>query len=295
MIDARRRLGNPTIRDLREPDFQRIASIMLCDTGIDLPLSKLSHVQSRLLRRLKALDLDEFSTYCDLVEDRRNVDERLEMYSVLTTNVTGFFRENHHFDYMRLHCIPALMKRLEMGQEVRIWSAGCSSGEEPFSLALTFLSEIPNISDWDFKILATDIDPLVLSTAAAGVYDNQALRAVPSALRQAYFLPDAVTPDRSRLRPEVRKLVAFRRLNLVEPWPMKRKFDVIMCRNVVIYFGDAAKAEIWARMIAQLHPDGWLFTGHSERLNGQNALEMDLLYTTTYRPKSRMDMMERRG
>jgi chemotaxis protein methyltransferase CheR len=267
---------------LSPEDFQRIASVLRRETGIELSEAKLPLVQSRLLRRLRALRLPDYGSYCRMVEADEAGDERLQMMSVLTTNVTGFFREDHHFRALLKDRIPDLISRLRMGGSVRIWSAGCSSGEEPYSLALTFLEAMPDISKYDFRLLATDIDPAILKIAVAGRYPDNALTGVPDDLRARYF--SEAGDGISVVEPEIRNLVTFRRLNLIEPWPLTRAFDVIMCRNVVIYFGDDTKAEIWSRMVRQLQPDGWLITGHSERLNGSASDEMQLVATTTYRP-----------
>ena len=271
--------------ELCRADFNRIAEVMRREAGIELAASKLPLVQSRLRRRLKALCLTDYASYCDLVETAGADDERLELLSVLTTNVTGFFREAHHFDYIARLRIPDLAARLKAGDAVRLWSAGCSTGEEACSLALTFLDAIPDIARYDFRILATDIAPAVIATAVAGVYARTDLSSVPEHLRAAYFQPDDTPAGEMRIAKAVRDLITYRRLNLINPWPLSRRFDVILCRNVVIYFGDETKAAIWTRMARQLRPDGLLMTGHSERLTGSAAEEMALVSTTTYRPR----------
>lgn len=274
---------NRNIEDLDWRDFSRISDVMQQATGIDLPDSKRPLVQARLLRRLRVMRLTDYSAYCDIIECVENVDERLEMVSALTTNVTSFFREAHHFEYLRTYCLADLSARLKAGGSVRVWSAGCSSGEEPYSLVLTFLASFPDIVNYDFKVLATDINPVVLDVAAKGIYPETALRNVPERLRTTYFDSVSGTDGQCRIRKSARDLIAFRRLNLIEPWPMKRRFDVIMCRNVVIYFCDDTKNAIWARILGQLAPAGVLFSGHSERLSGPASKELKLVATTTYR------------
>jgi len=272
--------------DLNAKDFCRIAGVMQQETGIDLPESKLPLVQARLLRRLRLLGLNTYAEYCAVIEDSRNASERLEMVSALTTNVTSFFREMHHFDYLRESCMGTLASRLKAGGAVRVWSAGCSTGEEPYSLALSFLDAIPDIARYDFKLLASDIDPTVLSTATEGVYAETALTNVSEVSRKAHFENVEGSKGLCRVRKPVKDLVSFRRLNLIAEWPMKRPFDIIMCRNVVIYFGEQTKAEIWGRLVSHLQPDGTLFTGHSERLSGSATNKMKLVGTTTYQVNS---------
>ncbi len=272
--------------DLSGRDFRRIADVMRRDTGIELPENKLPLVQSRIIRRLRALNLNDFQSYCDLIEQSKTGTERLEMLSALTTNITGFFRENHHFEYLRETCIPQLAEAVRAGRPVRIWSAGCSTGEEPYSLGLTFLDAVPDLSQWDFKILATDIDPAVLTMAINGYYSVSQLEKVPKALRERFFLSASTGRDEYQVRPELRDLITFRRLNMIENWPMSKSFDVIVCRNVVIYFGEETKSDIWTRLAQKLVPGGILITGHSERLSGPAACDMRLVSTTTYQHAS---------
>lgn len=270
-------------RTLSAADFRRIATVLQHEAGIELTDGKLPLVHSRLSGRLRSLGLRSYRDYCDFVESAEGQAERLEMLSVLTTNVTRFFREPHHFDYLRRDLIPQLAPILNRGGAVRAWSAGCASGEEPYSLALTFLQEIPDLAQKDFKILATDIDPAILRQAAAGRYSAMSLSQVPQDQKDRYFRPCDQTADNWEVGPQIRGLVTFRRLNLIAAWPFRRPFDLIMCRNVVIYFGAEAKAAVWSRLVGQLRPGGWLQTGHSERLSPEAASLTEPLYTTTYR------------
>lgn len=268
---------------LSTAEFRRIADLLLQEAGIELSEGKLQLVQSRLGVRLRSLGLGSYGQYCAFIEGPDGQAERLEMLSVLTTNVTRFFREPHHFDFLRQGMIPDLLAHLRTGGSVRIWSAGCASGEEPYSLALTFLGAAPDIARYDFKILASDIDPAILRTAAAGVFSGRALAQVPQEQRDTYFTRMTDRPDHWHVAPELRSLIAFRRLNLIADWPFTHRFDVIMCRNVVIYFGTETKARVWSRLLDQLRPGGWLITGHSERLPDQISHDAELLHTTTYR------------
>lgn len=284
---------NRILADLNSRDFLRIAEVMQQEAGIYIPESKLPLVQARLLRRLRLLELNSYSEYCAMVEKSENTSERLKMVSALTTNVTSFFRENHHFEYLRNSCMEILISRLKAGNSVRVWSAGCSTGEEPYSLALSFLEAIPDISRYDFRLLASDIDPIVLRTAAEGIYADTALTGVSESSRKAHFEVVEGSNGLCRVRKPVKDLVSFRRLNLIAEWPMKRSFDIIMCRNVVIYFGEQTKAGIWDRLVSQLRSDGTLFTGHSERLSGPATNKVKLVGTTTYRVNSGNELPER--
>lgn len=275
--------GGSGRRDLSPEEFRRIAALLQREAGIELTEGKLPLVHSRLSGRLRSLGLGSYAAYCDFIEGADGEAERLEMLSVLTTNVTRFYREPHHFDYLRQHMIPDLAQVLRRGGAVRVWSAGCASGEEPYTLGLTFLQEMPDIARYDFRILASDIDPAILRLAAAGTYSLRSLGQVPKGQLEQYFHRNEAASDSWDVGPELRGLITFRRLNLIGTWPFTRQFDVIMCRNVVIYFAAQTKADIWSRMVAALRPGGWLLTGHSERLSEQAAAQTEPLYTTTYR------------
>jgi chemotaxis protein methyltransferase CheR len=261
-------------------DFASIASILHATSGISLSPSKTSLVYSRLAKRLRVLGLESFREYCKLVSGSDGVDERQAMLAALTTNVTRFFREPHHFDYLR-KLMPDLAARAKRGGRVRVWSAGCSSGEEPYSIALTILAMLPNANELDVKILATDIDPVILAKAKDGVYGREALEPVPAELRK-YF--EGVEANR-KFSPvsEVREMIAFRELNLIGQWPMTQKFDVIFCRNVAIYFDEPTQDKLFGRYAEALNPDGRLYIGHSERVNDTRFLSDGL---TAYRLRS---------
>jgi chemotaxis protein methyltransferase CheR len=250
-------------------DFASIAAILHATSGISLSPSKTSLVYSRLAKRLRALGLENFREYCKLIAGSDGVDERQAMLAALTTNVTRFFREPHHFDYLR-KLMPDLAVQAKRGGRVRIWSAGCSSGEEPYSIALTILAMLPNANELDVKILATDIDPIILAKAKDGVYSREALEPVPADLRK-YF--DSIDSGRRYSAcAAVRDMIAFRELNLIGPWPMAQKFDVIFCRNVAIYFDEPTQDTLFGRYADSLKPDGRLFIGHSERVNDPRFL-----------------------
>lgn len=260
-------------------DFATIAATLHADSGIYLPEAKATLVYSRLAKRLRALGLREFSEYCELVTSPDGADERRAMLAALTTNVTRFFREPHHFDHLREHVLSPLVAAARKGQRIRLWSAGCSTGQEPYSMGLVLLGLIPEAVQLDVRILATDIDPVVVQTARDGVYDEESASAIPRELRR-WLTPAADQPGSWQVGSELRRLVSFRELNLLGRWPMKGRFQAIFCRNVAIYFEETTQQQLWDRFAGALAPGGRLYVGHSERAVG-DMLEPDGL--TTYR------------
>jgi chemotaxis protein methyltransferase CheR len=259
-------------------DFTTIAAVLHEDSGIYLPEAKATLVYSRLAKRLRALGLRAFADYCELVTGPEGRDERRSMLAALTTNVTRFFREPHHFDHLRQHVLPPLLQAARKGERVRLWSAGCSTGQEPYSMALTLLGMMPDIAQFDVRILATDIDPVVVGTAREGVYSEDSAAPIPPEMRR--WLSPAAEAGGWRVGEEMRRLIAFRELNLLGAWPMKGRFHAVFCRNVAIYFEDSAQQRLWERFAGVLAPTGRLYVGHSERATA-GVLEQDGL--TTYR------------
>lgn len=268
---------------LTQEDFSTIARIMRDEAGIALSQAKATLVYSRLAKRLRRLGLSSFAEYCELVESDAGAAERQDMMAALTTNVTRFFREPHHFDHLRNMVLPSLVAGARAGKRVRLWSAACSSGQEPYSMALTVLAMLPDAARHDIRILATDIDRTMLATGRAGLYDENEVAAVPADLRERWFEPANNNTPKLRIAEEARHLVAFRALNLVGAWPMAGRFQAIFCRNVVIYFDDETQARIWSRMVPLLDQAGALYIGHSERVSGgaERMLRSDGI--TTYR------------
>ena len=261
-------------------DFKKVAAMLHADAGIVLPESKATLVYSRLARRLRALGLESFRDYCRMVTGAEGADERVQMLAALTTNVTRFFREPHHFEHLKTELLPKLLDGARRGRRVRLWSAACSSGQEPYSLAMTVLSLMPDAADYDVKILATDIDPNMVAAGRAGVYRNDHLDGIPQDLLRKFFIPDG--QNNHRVSESLGDIVAFRELNLIGDWPMKHAFQAILCRNVVIYFDEETQAQVWPRFAACLDPGGRLYIGHSERVNGPAAALFDPEALTTY-------------
>ena len=264
-------------------DFKKIAHILHAHAGIALAEGKAALVYSRLAKRLRTLGLRSFRDYCSLVEGADGLDERQSMMAALTTNVTRFFREPHHFDHLRDQVMPKLAEHARRGGRVRLWSAACSNGQEPYSMAITVLAALPNACDLDVKILATDIDPNMVAEGKAGIYREDAVAPVPLELRRKWFKKAA---DGWAVADELRHLVAFRELNLIGDWPMKGRFDVIFCRNVVIYFDEPTQERIWSRFAPLLNPGGTLYIGHSERVSGPATSLFETTGLTTYALRS---------
>lgn len=264
-------------------DFRMIAATLHAAAGIALPDSKATLVYSRLAKRLRALGLESFRDYCALVTGADGLDERQQMIVALTTNVTRFFREPHHFDHLKDQVLPPLLAQARRGGAVRIWSAGCSNGQEPYSIALTILSLMPDAPDYDIRILATDIDINMLAEGRAGLYSSQVIAPVPGEMRARWFEREG---DSWRASEPLRRLITFNELNLIGDWPMRRQFQAIFCRNVVIYFEEETQSKVFSRFLPLMSPDARLYIGHSERVCGPAADRLETDGVTTYRLRS---------
>jgi chemotaxis protein methyltransferase CheR len=265
-------------------DFRRIAATLHDASGIALQESKATLVYSRLAKRLRVLGLESFREYCALVSGADGLDERQQMVVALTTNVTRFFREPHHFDHLKSDVLPPLLAAARRGGSVRIWSAGCSNGQEPYSIALTILSMMPDAAEHDIRVLATDIDSQMIAEGRFGVYGPTAMAPVSGELRARWFEPHA---NGWSVTEPLRRLVTFNELNLMGEWPMRRRFDAIFCRNVVIYFEEDTQARVFSRFLPLLTPEGRLYIGHSERVAGEAASKLETDGVTTYRLRGR--------
>ena len=269
--------GRPVGFDqLSTRDFRTICELMRTRAGIELSEAKRPLAQTRLSRRLRALKLTSFAQYMRLLEDPRS-SEHTELINALTTNVTAFFREAHHFELLgrTIQQVAARSRRL------RIWSAGCSSGEEPWSMAMVIRETLGAAANLDIKVLATDIDTNVLEHAREGVYVDDHVEPVSAARRKRFFTP-AATAGSWRIADELRDLVTFKQLNLFEPWPMKGPFDLIFCRNVIIYFNVPNKMQLLRRYHDLLAPGGILCLGHSESITA-GVDGFSLIGRTAYR------------
>jgi len=250
--------------DLTPAQFTRITDMLYEHAGIRMREGKEGLVRARLAKRLRKLGLSNFSAYLSFVQSEPGRAEFAEMIDALTTNKTSFLREVSHFDYLRDQVLP------DLRGPVRIWSAGCSTGEEPYTLAMLVNEAMGADTPRRVKILATDISHRVLGQAKAGRYPAETMADVPSSWLQKYWTQKTDDSGRevSDAGPALRTLVQFAKLNLMEHWPMQGPFDAILCRNVMIYFGKATQQTLVERYWALLRPGGHLFVGHSESLTG---------------------------
>lgn len=248
-----------------DADFNFIRQLVASETGISLSEQKRELVYGRLSKRLRSLELQSFAEYCRYVG--QNMQELHELVNAITTNLTAFFREPYHFDYLRDELLPGLLRSNAASRRIRIWSAGCSTGEEPYSIAMVLRDAVPAGQGWDARILATDIDSNVLARAQQGVYAEERTSGIPERyLRRSFRRGQGDNAGMLRVNDEVRSLITFRQLNLMQDWPMRGPFDVIFCRNVVIYFDKPTQRRLFNRYADLLADGGHLFIGHSETL-----------------------------
>jgi chemotaxis protein methyltransferase CheR len=248
-----------------EEDFQALRVLVKSITGIHLSEQKRELVYGRLTRRLRVLQLRSFADYRERLKS--DTQELAELCNAITTNLTSFFREPHHFQYLRDHVLAPLVAGRRSKPRLRIWSAGCSTGEEPYSIAMTVLETLPDAGRWDVRILATDLDSEVLQRARRGVYPMERTASLSPERLQRFFTERQEAGSLSRqIKPEVAALVTFKQLNLIHSLPMKGPLDAIFCRNVVIYFDKDTQRELFARIARLQRPGDLLFLGHSESL-----------------------------
>lgn len=250
---------------MSDSDFDKISELAYLYTGIVLGPQKKDMVYGRLARRLRDLGLQRVDHYLALI-DTESKPEVSKFINAITTNLTSFFREPHHFEFLANTVCPEWQKTNMANKKIRIWSAGCSTGEEPYSIAMT-LRENMNLTNWDCKILATDLDSKVIEKGQQGIYGVDRIESLAQDRKKQWFLQDRNHPDVVKVKPSLQELISFKRLNLLESWPMKGKFDLIFCRNVVIYFNEQTQAVLFDRYADILKDGGYLIIGHSESLN----------------------------
>ncbi|BBP45568.1 chemotaxis protein methyltransferase [Thiosulfatimonas sediminis] len=263
-----------------DKDFVHIKRIVYDYAGIDLNDSKKNLVYNRLAKRIRFLEQESFKEYIDYVE-QQGEQEFVHLINAITTNLTFFFRENHHFEYLAETVIPSLVKKNQASRKIRIWSAGCSTGEEPYSIAIVLKENVP--AGWDAKVIATDLDSNVVATGQEGVYKIDRLKGMSDARKKRWFMKGTGAREGyAKVKPELQELIQFGQLNLMSDWPIKDSIDVIFCRNVVIYFDKPTQSRLFDRYANLLQPDGHLFVGHSESL--YNVCDrFELLGKTIYR------------
>jgi len=254
---------------LSKKDFSFICQFVYDHTGIVLNDSKREMVYRRLTRIIRDRKLSSFTAYCDLLKSQPK--EEMDYFvNAITTNLTSFFREQHHFDYMTQHELPRLVNNAVKGNKrLRIWSSASSTGEEPYSIAMTLLEYFTpaELSQWDAKILATDIDSNVLQKGKFGVYDERTIDEVKSRFKAKYFHRGVgQNANKVKIDKNLQSIITFKQLNLLHEWPMTGPFDIIFCRNVIIYFDKSTQLDLFERYHRLLTPGGLLILGHSENL-----------------------------
>jgi chemotaxis protein methyltransferase CheR len=249
-----------------DSDFQALRKLVKEMTGINLAESKRELVYGRVSRRLRALGLSSFGAYRQLLESGDG-SELVAFCNALTTNLTSFFRESHHFDYLRGEFLAPRRAASRRSERIRIWSAACSSGEEPYSIAMTIVETIPDWQKWDIKILATDLDSDILARAQRGCYNAERVKGLhPKRLGRFFTETQEGTERAYQVVPELAKLITFKQINLMHDLPMSGPLDAIFCRNVVIYFDKDTQRGLFSRMAKLQRPDDLLLLGHSETL-----------------------------
>ncbi len=248
---------------MTDKEFETIRTIVSERTGIVLSDGKRDMVYGRLVRRLRALGLSGFSEYCDLIV-KGDESELSEFVNAITTNLTAFFREKHHFEFLENELLPSIIKN-KKERKLRVWSAGCSSGEEPYSIAMVVRETVP--ADWDVKILATDLDTNMVKKASSGIYAETRVSGIDkNRLKRWVRKGKGAHSDMIRISDELRNIITFNQLNLMHSWPFKGPFDFIFCRNVVIYFNKDTQRILFNRFADLLYDDAHLFIGHSESM-----------------------------
>jgi chemotaxis protein methyltransferase CheR len=277
---------------MSDAELKKFVDLVYKECGIALTSAKKSMLSARLAKRLRALGIESYKEYYNfLTETLGKNDEIFNMVDVVTTNTTHFFRESNHFDYLTKHAVPRL---LEPGRPLRIWSAGCSSGQEPYTIAMV-LADYFETNEGDFEIVATDISTKVLKIAKQGIYDSEAIENIPVGPKLRYMMRGkGAQLGKWRVIPDLRQKIQFGKLNFMDyDYGIAEPFDIIFCRNVIIYFDRDTKINLISRFHEHLVPGGYLFIGHSETLNGINA-DLRPVAPTVYRKPENTEPMSRR-
>ncbi|MBL4791164.1 MAG: protein-glutamate O-methyltransferase [Kordiimonadaceae bacterium] len=254
----------------RQSEFKALQELVYKRTGIKLKDGKKEMVYMRISRRIRALGLEGFKDYLTYLTSKEGVVETVDFVNAITTNLTRFFRESHHFTHLRKEVLNGKVEGNRRGllkKKIRIWSAACSSGMEPYSIAMTVLASIPKGCGWDVQILATDIDTNMLEKGKLGVYSEGDMKDVPKPLLRRFVNfenGNAIMSD------EIKAIVHFKHLNLIEAWPIKSYFDAVFCRNVMIYFDNETQIRLVSRFVDQIDDQGMLYVGHAEALTATN-------------------------
>jgi chemotaxis protein methyltransferase CheR len=250
-------MQNIFLQSISDEEYQSLKKLIENLTGIRLNVNRRYFLENFLLKRCQYLEISNFKTYYEVL--KKNELEMTLLINLVTNLSTSFFREKHHFEYLKKHILPTLKS---LKQKIRIWSAGCSTGEEPYSIAITLSETIENMNKYDIKILATDLNTDALKIAKRGIYDRDQSKTL-SEHTKSYCVQEN---DTIQINDDIKKIITFKKLNLLDPWPMKKMFDIIFCRNVIIYLKPEVIDQLLNKIDQLLEPGGFLFLGHSENL-----------------------------
>ena len=273
----------PTLTD---KEFAQFQSLIYQQVGISLDTPKKTLLVSRLGKRLRELELTSYQAYYDCISGEGGEEELTQLLDLISTNKTDFFREPIHFDFLREQVIPEVQDT----RKLRVWSSASSSGEEPYTIAMTLCDAIPARNQWDIKILASDISTRVLSKAASGIYEEERVGQLPQDLVRRHFLRGkGAQAGKLKIRPNLAQMITFRRINLMDPsFPIRTPLDVIFCRNVMIYFDRLTQTTLIEKFYRYLRPGGYLFIGHSESLQWIDHQFTYLRPTIYQKPKAQV-------
>ncbi len=247
-----------------EQHFNKVRDIVTEHSGIVLTNGKRDMVYSRLVRRLRKLGVDNFDDYCNLLDDPEH-EEFTHFSNAITTNLTSFFRENHHFEILAKSVLPDIIQKNKVSKKIRVWSAGCSTGMEAYSIAMILKEVVP--SSWDVKILATDLDTNVLETASNGIYKYDSVAGISDERTARWIMRGSgANSEHVKISKELRNMMTFKQLNLLKPFPFKGSFDIIFCRNVIIYFDKETQKVLFDKFANVQLNNAYIFIGHSETL-----------------------------
>jgi len=267
-------------KSLSDGKFEELKEVAKIKFGLHITETKRQLVSTRICKRMEQLGIETFEEYFNLVGSSDGKEQNDGLVSALTTNVTHFFREPHHFELIGQEFADRLMTRAKAGEKIRLWCAGCSTGQETYSLVMTILKVFPDVVSFDVKILSTDIDPIVVKKAKDGIYSRQDL----SGLRDNQIVEHFDQyGEKFQVKKKLKEIVTFGILNLMDEFPMKGEFDVILCRNVAIYFERSIQEIVWTKILQRMSENGLLMIGHSERLYGEAAQNVDSVGVTAYR------------
>ncbi len=267
-----------------DAEFEKLRGMIFERSGISISTAKKQLIYRRISTRLKKLKLSTFSDYISILESGDSRENETFLNSI-TTNLTSFFRENHHFEYLSGTAMPEILETKKLDRKLRIWSAGCSTGEEPYSISMTLQPFARQLEGWDAKVLCTDLDTDVLAKARVGTYELEKTNGLSQTQKEQWFKKETIDQEVFlTAKPLLKQLLHFRQLNLMTRWPMSGKFDVVFCRNVMIYFDRETQRELVEKFADVIEPNGHLIIGHSETL-GRVSDRFELIGKTVYRKK----------